>query len=94
MELLHFFVRDSSFNVQLINELVIRISQHSNDEAQNATEIRFVHCCTVPRLRVTQLGNEVLSSNRWSSSPRVRGGDCTVAKDRKANPDHAFTSSA
>ena len=92
MKLLHFFVRDSSFNVQFINELVIRISQHSNNEAQNAAEIRFVHCRTILRLRVTQLGNEIfLKSVVFIAS---RTSDCTVAKDRKANPDHAFTSSA
>jgi hypothetical protein len=50
MKLSHFFVGDSSFNMQLINELVIRIGQHSNDEAQNPTEIRFVHRCVVLRL--------------------------------------------
>lgn len=40
---LHFLVGDSAVSTQFLNELIIGICQHRDDQTEDATEVRIIH---------------------------------------------------
>ena len=73
-KLLNFLLSDSPFGVQSVDELIVRIGQHRDDEAQNAAEICLIHSCESSARDAAVLGTKgEVRECRWTQARSSNG---------------------